>query len=126
MLDTHAWLWWAADRKKLSRSLQRRLANERELVISAISCWEVGMLIDHGRLKLRGDARAGIREALAVARLRVVPVSEAIATEAGLLGHGFHGDPADRLIVATALELRAPLATKDDRIRDSGLVKTIW
>jgi PIN domain nuclease of toxin-antitoxin system len=126
LLDTHAWLWWAADRAKFPRKLQRRLTNERELAVSAISCWEVGMLIERGRLKLRGDARAGIRDALSIARLRVVPVSDAIATEAGLLGHGFHGDPADRIIVATALDLRVRLVTKDDRIRDSGLVGTLW
>ena len=126
MLDTHAWLWWAADRSKLPRKLQQRLSGERDLVLSAISCWEVGMLIERGRLRLRGDARAGIREALSIARLRVVPVSDAIATEAGLLGSGFHGDPADRIIVATALDLRVRLVTKDARIRDSGLIGTLW
>lgn len=126
LLDTHAWLWWAADRMKFSRKLQRRLANERDLGVSAISCWEVGMLIERGRLKLRGDARTGIRDALSIARLRVIPVTDAIATEAGLLGRRFHGDPADRIIVATAMDLRAPLVTKDDRIRDSGLVGTLW
>jgi PIN domain nuclease of toxin-antitoxin system len=126
MLDTHAWLWWAADRAKLPRKLQQRLIKERELVVSAISCWEIGMLIERGRLKLRGDARTGIRDALSIAHLRVVPVSDAIATEAGLLGPAFHGDPADRIIVATALDLRVRLVTKDDRIRESSLVGTLW
>lgn len=84
------------------------------------------MLVEHGRLRLRGGARLAIRDALSVARLRVVPVSESIAMEAGLLGRDFHGDPADRIIVATALELRASLATKDERIRASKLVATLW
>ena len=84
------------------------------------------MLIEAGRLKLRGDARSGIREALAIDKLSVVPVNDAIAIDAGLLGRAFHGDPADRIIVATAQALRAPLVTKDERIKSSGLVATLW
>ena len=83
------------------------------------------MLVRHGRLELAPDARTGIRDACAIPNLRTIPVTESIAIEAGLL-EGFHGDPADRIIVATALELRAPLATRDDRIRGSKLVETVW
>lgn len=126
VLDTHTWLWWAADRDKLPAALRRRLEGEKELVLSSISCWEVGMLVERGRLKLRDSPRLAIRELLAIPRLRVEAVSETIATEAGLLGDAFHGDPADRLIIATALEFRAPLATKDERIRRSKLLQTIW
>jgi PIN domain nuclease of toxin-antitoxin system len=126
LLDTHAWLWWTADRGKLSRKVQRRLAASRELWISAISCWEVGMLVERGRLRLRGDARTAIREALSIDALRVAPVSDSIATEAGSFGASFHGDPADRIIVATAIALRATLVTKDERIRDAKLVATLW
>jgi PIN domain nuclease of toxin-antitoxin system len=125
LLDTHAWLWWAGDHAKLPVRLRRRLAAERALAISAVSCWEVGMLVRHGRLELAPDARTGIRDACAIPNLRVIPVTESIATEAGLLA-GFHGDPADRIIVATALELRAPVATRDVRLRASGLVSTVW
>ena len=84
------------------------------------------MLTQVGRLKLRGDARSGIREALSIDKLRVIPVSDAIAIDAGLLGRAFHGDPADRIIVATAQALRATLVTKDERIQGSGLVTTLW
>ncbi len=56
---------------------------------------------------------------------RVIPVTESIATEAGLL-ESFHGDPADRIIVSTALELRVPLATRDERIRASRRIETVW
>ena len=126
LLDTHAWLWWVSDRGKLSPKARRRIEVERELAVSAISCWEIGMLVERGRLKLRTDTRSGIREALSVPRLRVVAVDEAIAAEAGLLGSGFHGDPADRIIVATALELRTTLVTKDPNIRESKVVTTLW
>jgi PIN domain nuclease of toxin-antitoxin system len=95
-------------------------------VISAISCWEVGMLVEKGRLRLRGDTRLAIQQALQVPGLRVAAVTETIATEAGLLGRTFHGDPADRLIVATAVELGAPIVTKDERICASDVVRTLW
>lgn len=125
LLDTHAWLWWAGDHAKLPPRLRRRLGAEPALAISAVSCWEAAMLVQHGRLRLAPDARTGIRDACAIPNLRVVPVTESIAIEAGLL-RDFHGDPADRIIVATALELRVPLATRDDRIRASGRVETVW
>lgn len=125
LLDTHAWLWWAADRPKLSRAARQRLAREREVAISAISAWEAAMLVRKGRLHFRGDTRTAIATLLGVPHLRVVPVSADVATEAGLLD-GFHGDPGDRLIVATALSLRVPLVTKDDGIRSSRLVDVVW
>jgi len=125
LLDTHAWLWWAGDHSKLPTRLRKRLAAERALAISAVSCWEAAMLIRHGRLELAPDARTGIREACALPGLRVIPVTESIATEAGLLDR-IHGDPADRIIVSTALELRIPLATRDERIRASKSVATLW
>jgi PIN domain nuclease of toxin-antitoxin system len=125
LLDTHAWLWWAGDHAKLPPRLRRRLSAERALAISAMSCWEAAMLIQRGRLELAPDARAGIRDACAIPNLRVIPVTESVAIEAGLLAD-FHGDPADRIIVATALELRTPLATRDERIRAWRHVETLW
>lgn len=83
------------------------------------------MLIQRGRLELAPDARTGIRDACAISNLRIVPVTESIAIEAGLLAD-FHGDPADRIIIATALDLRVPLATRDERIRASKQVACIW
>ena len=126
LLDTHAWLWWAGDHGKLSASLRRRLTDAPVLGISAISCWEAAMLIEHGRLQLAPDARTGIREACSVPKLRIFSVTERVATEAGLLGPDFHGDPADRIIVATALDAGAPLVTRDRRIRASRRVETLW
>jgi PIN domain nuclease of toxin-antitoxin system len=126
VLDTHAWLWWAGDHERLPRRLRRRLAADDDLVISAISCWEAAMLVERGRLTLAPDARSGIRRATTVPNLRVMDVTEAIATDAGLLGAAFHGDPADRIVVATALHLKVPLVTKDERIRSSRRVETLW
>jgi PIN domain nuclease of toxin-antitoxin system len=126
VLDTHAWIWWAGDQGKLPARVRRRLEREPGLAISAISCWEVGMLIERGRLKLLPDARLGILRALQAPKVHAVPVSDSIATEAGLLGASFHGDPADRIIVATAVECDAILVTKDEQIRSCGRVRTLW
>ncbi len=126
VLDTHVWLWWAADRAKISRTLARRLEAEEDLCVSAISFWEVAMLVERGRLTFSTDVRLALRELGRVPRVRVVPLDDDIATEAALLGDRMHGDPADRFIVATALELAAPLATKDEKIRKSKLVATVW
>ena len=126
VLDTHAWLWWAGDHTKLPPRLVRRLALAPALGISAISCWEAAMLVERGRLTLAPDARSGISAACAVPKLQVIPVTQRIATEAGLLGSVFHGDPADRIVVATAIDQRAPLVTRDERIRASKRVETLW
>jgi PIN domain nuclease of toxin-antitoxin system len=104
LLDTHAWIWRAGDRAKLSARARRRTRSQADLAVSAISGWEIGMWIEHGRLELRPAARAGIQAALNASKVRVLPVTETIAVEAGLLGASFHGDPAGRIIVATALE----------------------
>jgi PIN domain nuclease of toxin-antitoxin system len=125
-LDTHAWLWWAGDHERLPPRLRRRLVADDDLVISAISCWEAAMLVERGRLTLAPDARSGIRRATTVPNFRVMDVTEAIATDAGLLGATFHGDAADRIVVATALHLKVPLVTKDERIRSSRRVETLW
>lgn len=125
VLDTHAWLWWAADRAKLSSRARQRITREREAAISAISAWEITMLVRKGRLELRGDTRTALATLLGIPNLRVVPVSADIAAEAGLL-EGFHGDPGDRLIVATALSLRAALVTKDAQIRAAKVVDVVW
>ena len=125
VLDTHAWLWWAADRSKLSSRARQRIAREGEAAISAISAWEITMLVRKGRLELKGDTRTALATLLGIPDLRVVPVSADIAAEAGLLER-FRGDPGDRLIVATALSLRAALVTKDAHIRSSKVIDVVW
>jgi PIN domain nuclease of toxin-antitoxin system len=126
ILDTHAWLWWCSDRSKLKPGLIRRLAKEPALYVSAISAWEVCMLIEKGRLMVDAQPRAAVRALCGADGIRMVPISDAIATEAALLGAHFHGDPSDRLIVATTLDLRAKLVTKDERIASAKLVETLW
>lgn len=89
------------------------LAKE-ELAVSSIRFWEVAMLVRKGRIELKSEADAWRRELLGKG-LQEIPLYGGMAIRAGELMN-FHGDPADRMIVATALETSATLVTADDRI----------
>jgi len=84
------------------------------------------MLVARGRLSLDRDVLTWIRHALTARRIVLVPLTPEIAVAATSMPEGFHGDPADRLIVATAQTLQASLVTKDQRIRRGRSVRTIW
>lgn len=105
LLDTHVLLWHElGDRRlgpKTRRAVERRLQGD-ELAVSAISFWEIGMRIQKGRLEFLLDLDAWRRELLDQGLIEIA-VDGAIAARAGLLAD-MHGDPADRLIVATALQ----------------------
>jgi PIN domain nuclease of toxin-antitoxin system len=126
VLDTHAWVWWAADRGKLSRKARAAIESERRRAIADISVWEVAMLIAKGRLRVDRDPAEWLGHASALENLEVIPIRPAIAIRSTQLGHSFQGDPADRLVVATALAEGASLVSKDDRIRGYPPVTTIW
>lgn len=125
VLDTHVWVWWTSSPEKLSRRARSAIDEGGELLVSPISCWEVAMLVTKKRLDLDRDVLVWIRQALAQPRVDLAPLSPDIAVRAASL-HGLHGDPADRLIVATALHHRAVVLSKDERIRSSELVDVVW
>lgn len=84
------------------------------------------MLSYGGRLKLSLDVERWIEHALERPKIRLLPFTPAAAIRAAGLGGSFPGDPADRFIVGTAMEMRAPLITRDERISDWGRAQTIW
>jgi PIN domain nuclease of toxin-antitoxin system len=116
VLDTHALLWWLADDARLSKRARRAIERASVVGVSAISMWEVAMLVDKGRVALDRPVPTWANDVGSAAGVAVVPVDGPIAVMAGGLVD-FHGDPADRIIVATAIGARASLVTKDDRIR---------
>ena len=126
VLDTHAWIWWISAPRKLSLRARRAVDEAKELAVSAISLWEVAMLVAKSRLELDRDVGLWMRQALAAPGIRLAPLSAEIAVRSTALGRDFHGDPADRLIVATALELNAALVTKDARLRSWEKIVTVW
>jgi PIN domain nuclease of toxin-antitoxin system len=84
------------------------------------------MLVGTQRLRLNMDVAQWIDLALAHPRVELLPFTASAAIRAAGLGGGFPGDSADRFIVAAALELNAPLMTRDSRISDWGQVPTVW
>ncbi|WP_425155609.1 type II toxin-antitoxin system VapC family toxin [Candidatus Palauibacter sp.] len=118
LLDTHVLLWHRRGDRRLGprgRRTVERAIPRRQAAVSAISFWEVAMRVRGGRLDLLVDPEAWRRDLLAQGLIEI-PVNGLIGVRAGLLP-GLHGDPADRLIVATALEGHE-LITADRRILD--------
>lgn len=127
VLDTHAWIWWVSEPQRLSSRARAVIEYAAEVGVSPISCWELSTKARLGRLRLDRDVAVWVKQALDRPRVTVAELTPAIAVRAGQLGRGeFHGDPADRLIVATAIELGAELITKDKRIRGYDAVRSVW
>lgn len=128
LLDTHVWVWWLTPRSPLSqreRSALDVLAERGELNLSAISLWEAQMLHAKGRLDIPLAFPDWLEQAADERMLTVLPLDTAVILALDSLPRSFHGDPADRLIVATARARRLPLATHDAAIRRSRSV-ALW
>ncbi|HUF97694.1 MAG TPA: type II toxin-antitoxin system VapC family toxin [Ilumatobacter sp.] len=117
VLDTHVVLWWLAAPERVSAAADVAIQEATSITISAISMWEVAMLVNKGRIELDRPVVAWMRALSGVPRVRVLPLSGESACRAADLAD-LHGDPADRMIVATALEVRGDLVTKDARLLD--------
>jgi PIN domain nuclease of toxin-antitoxin system len=112
LLDTHAWVWLVKGEPQAAPIAS--LPSGAVLGLAAISVWEVGMLEAKGRLVLQPNARTWM--VMATAGLRLLPLDADAALLASRLPGRMHGDPADRIIVATAQILGVPLITADARI----------
>ena len=117
VLDTHALVWLAEGNSKLgekSRSLIDDALKAEELFVSVISFWEVAMLIEKRRLEMQMSVTLW-RKSLIDNGLKEVDLTGDMAVYSANL-NDFHGDPADRMIVATAISLTATLCTADEKI----------
>jgi PIN domain nuclease of toxin-antitoxin system len=123
-LDTHTLVWWVCTPAKLGRGAVRAIANADRLGVSAIVFWEVALLARKGKLRLGTTVAEWAVVVLSLPRVEALPITPEIAIAAEALA--MHPDPADRLIVATAQHHGLPLVTKDDLIRSTELVATIW
>ncbi|HPD16541.1 MAG TPA: type II toxin-antitoxin system VapC family toxin [Planctomycetota bacterium] len=127
--DTHAWVWWHASPRRLSRRVRELIGRPgayEELLLSAISPWEFAKLIEKGRLAVSCGPEEWVQQALRMAKLRVVPLTPRIACRSTSLPQPFRGDPADQTIVATAREEGATVLARDMRIRGYPHVPSLW
>ncbi len=137
LLDTHALIWWAdADQQRLSQKALAAIEAEIEsaarpagspgLLVSAISCWEVAMLVSRGRLALSLDVERWLTLLASHPAVRLLPLDPAVAVAATRLPEPFHADPADRFLVAQARALGIPLLSADSKIRTYDHVNSLW
>lgn len=119
LLDTHTWVWLNNGSNELSNKIIQSIdsaAENGKVFISAISVWEIATLAAKKRLILRTSLKEWIDEALSQVGVELVPLTPDISIESSELPSGFHGDPADRLIVATARIKRMVILTRDSKI----------
>jgi PIN domain nuclease of toxin-antitoxin system len=127
LLDTHVLVWMVAEPKRLSRvALAEIRSAQREggIALSAISLWELASLVARGRIRAYGTVDASVR--LLIEGTVVKPITPEIAALATQFPDDYPGDPADRLIGATARAEGLALITRDANIRKSPLLRTIW
>lgn len=126
VLDTHAWIWHTTKSDKLSETARKACDRADVLLVSAISLWEVAMLVSKGRLGFDRDVERWIGEALSLSLIRLAPLTPDIAVRSTRLPGDMNGDPADRIIVATALEHGASVITRDNQLRAYPHLRTVW
>ena len=129
LLDTHVLAWLVAEPARLSpraASAIRRARANQGIGIAAISLWELAMLFARGRLEATGTLEASVRLVIDRSGVIVKPLTPEIAVLATQFPPDFPFDPADRLIAATARADGLALITRDERIRECSLVKTLW
>lgn len=121
LLDTHIALWLDSGDQRLGEATRKTIdeawGGGGRIFLSAISVWEIAVLVDKGFIELDLPVEDWVARFLDRPGLEAVPLDHATAARAYQLHHLEHRDPADRLLVASAIGLDCPLVTYDDRIR---------
>lgn len=130
ILDTHVLVWWVNGGDKLSQCARKTIEGERagnaRILVSAISAWEIAMLIAKGRLTLTMGIDDWLETVSSIEGVSFEAIQPDVAVQSVRLPGKFHSDPADRMIVALARHHSAPLVTADARIGGYKHVRTVW
>ena len=126
ILDTHIWIWWVNDSPRLTNQYQKWIQDYRSqgLGISIISCWEVAKLVEKNKLTLSIPVDRWLQTALAYPGIQLLNLTVPVIVRSTQLT-GFHNDPADQIIVATAKVYDCFLLTADNKILNYAQVKTL-
>jgi PIN domain nuclease of toxin-antitoxin system len=127
LLDTHVLVWAVEDSERLSGTAASEIRRNRRhggLAVSAITLWELAWLLSRGRIQARGTIEAGVR--LLLEGVTVLPITPEVAALATQFPDDYPHDPTDRIIGATARAEGLTLITRDEKIRRSPLLKTVW
>nr|WP_253308070.1 type II toxin-antitoxin system VapC family toxin [Rickettsia endosymbiont of Ceutorhynchus assimilis] len=119
LLDTHVVLWTMLEPNKLSETVRQYINIKQEnklLFLSSISLWEIAILEHKKRININQPIKGFLQSVTNIKGLSIKNISAEIAAESSLLMNGFHNDPADKLIVATAKCYNATLLTRDQKI----------
>lgn len=128
LLDTHVWLWWLTETGQLSvkqRDELDRLASKKELALSWVSVWETELLHRKSKIVIELPFDEWVNKATSSDFIHIIGVDISLVLEQRKLPYLFHADPADRLITTTALLMKIPLATFDQKIIQADCVP-IW
>ena len=126
VLDTHIWIWWVNDSPRLTKKHKKWIEDYQfqALGISIISCWEIAKLVEKNRLVLSIPVDEWLQAALAYPGVHLLDLTLPIVVQSTQLT-GFHNDPADQIIVATAKVYDCLLLTADGKILNYAGVKTL-
>lgn len=120
LLDTHVWIWLVNGERRIQKGslfrLMRGGSSALDIRVSVLSVWEVGMLEAKGRIELPFSCLEWVQRALRAPGVSLAPLTAEIAVASSRLPGGFHGDPVDRILIATARSLGAALVTQDSHI----------
>lgn len=127
LLDTHAWLWRLLDPERVSEDAEKAIADRgSELFLSPVSTWETLVLARNGRLALTPSPSEWVLDALRRSTPTAAPLTHAIALRSEALEGFGSEDPADRFLVATAIEHELTLVTADGAMHAFAPVATLW
>lgn len=126
VLDTATWIWLTTDPDQLSDAARGTIDAHPSRLVSAISAWEVGMLVAKSRIRLDRPVDRWTDEAMRSNGVESAPIDQHVATLATMLAGVSPGDPADRMIIATTLRHGGLLVTPDRQIRDYPFCPTVW
>ena len=124
LLDTHIWIRWLSAAQPLDDKLISSIEEAERLAVSAVSCWEVTYLAKKNRIELPMALSEWMTAALDGSGVEVIDISSRIAVQPAELPD-IHRDPADRFIIATALESGFHVVSFDERFKQYDCIKDV-